>query len=177
VPGTRRHAITLDLRQRALVSRDSLGELRPLVVGGAGLFAPLYERRAPDLDPPALPASPLPERLRFSEPLRGFEDHELPATGAAIAEVSWRYPLIIDAGWASTLGFLGAVLLRQLDLELFASAARVRAGVATDHYAAGASATASVYLWRFPLLLRYQAARRFTADSAWAHTVGLALGL
>jgi hypothetical protein len=178
IPWTRRHRLTLDVRQRALLQQDPVRGFRPLVVGGAGLFAPLYERRTPDLEPPGLPSSLLPERLRFLEPFRGFEDLELPATGAAIAELSWRYPLIADTGWATSLYYFPAVLVRELALELFGSAARVVTPVTyTDHYAAGGAMTLAIYLWRAPLLLRYQLARRFTDDEAWSQQVGIALGL
>jgi hypothetical protein len=175
IPWTRRHALTLGLRHRALLWRDWGGRFHPLLVGG-GPFAALLQR------PASLPPLPdeglLPERLRFVEPLRGFEDLELPASGVAIAELSWRYPLIIDRGMATSLYYFPAILLRELDLELFGTAARRMASEGSaDHLATGAAITLSIYFWRAPILLRYQVARRFTDDDAVTHQIGIALGL
>lgn len=185
VPATRRHALTLDVRQRWITLPDDGPAFTPLQLGGAGPFAALYARRAPDDAPPAPvdDESRFPYRLRFVEPLRGFEDWPIRAQGALVAEAAWSYPIPIDSGWATSLYFFPAFLLREIDLEVFGAGAIHRrppgeAGEPNAHHlAAGAALTVSLYLWRLPLLVQYQVARRFTDDEAVAHQLGLALGL
>lgn len=181
LPFTDRHTIDVSGRHRRLDSRDPTGESVPLEVGGAGPFASLYAHREPELEPPLLDDDLLPERLRFSEPLRGFEDWAIPAESAAIVDASWSYPLPIDAGWASTLYFFPGMMLREIDLELFGAAAYVDhargGGPSGTHAAVGAAVTVAIAIWRVPVLVQYQVAQRLTDDEALAHQVGIALGL
>jgi len=178
VPATHRHAITLTARHRRVTPRDPAPGFVPLEVGGAGPFGLLYQRRDPELDPPGTDDMFHPEQLQFVEPLRGFEDWTLPARAAALAELSWSYPIPIDAGWATSLYYLPASLLRTLDLQLFGSGALVappEGGRFAEHYAIGAALRLSMILFRAPLQLRYQVARRLTDDEAVSHQVGIAL--
>jgi hypothetical protein len=135
----------------------------------------LYQRRDPELNPPSTTDG---FRLAFTEPLRGFEDWELPARAAAIGELAWRYPIPIDAGWASTLYLFPASLLRTLELQLFGSGALVTppgGGPAGRHFAGGASLDLYLVFLRVPVLLRYQASRRLTDDEAVSQQVGAAI--
>ena len=78
-----------------------------------------------------------------------------------------------------------AILLREVDVELWGSAAVIEpaddmsggAAADTHHLVAGAALTLSVYLWRAPLLIQYQVGRRFTDDEAISQQVGLGIGL
>jgi hypothetical protein len=181
IPTTRRHAVTARLRHRRIDARGDPGELTPLEVGGEGPFVAVYTRRTPDDDePPLVRDEPFPERLRFVEPLRGFEDWPLPARAASIAEASWRYPVPIDHGWATSLLVMPAILVRELAFELFGSAALIAApggDALARHAAAGGALSLSISLWRAPLLVRYQVARRLTDDEGIAQQVGIAVGL
>ena len=117
LPLSRRHTLRLHL-----VGRDLFG-LPPgprwLQVGG-GLSA---LRRSPDLPvPPEVTIASLPG-ITFIEPLRGYEDYPIATDRIFIAEATYRYPLIIDRGTASTLWLLPSSFLRQIDFELFGSAA------------------------------------------------------
>jgi len=182
VIGTRRHVLSLDLRQRYLLTADTIPGLAPLEVSG-GPFAILYSRRRPDIDiPDATEDLFFPERLRFTEPLRGFEELTFRAQGLGVAEASWTYPLIADYGAATSLYYFPSFFVRQVDLELFGVAAVIvppdgDGGASTRHYAAGGAITMSFYFWRIPFLVQYQVARRFTDDELLTQQIGLAIGL
>lgn len=154
-----------------------------LELGGGGAFAPLYDavHQGDPLDaPPSLDAALLPDHLRFTEAVRGFEDLSLPASRVAMLEVSLRAPLIIDAGWIAPLWVLPPVLVREVQLEVFATGGTITsrsAEVDGDHRAIGASVTLALALWRAPVLVRWQLARRLTYDDALVSFVGLGVGL
>ena len=118
----------------------------------------------------------LPPSARFVEPLRGFEDHAFAVDRIAIAEATYRLPFIIDYGWASTLGLLPSLFVRQIDLDLFGvAAAEGRSGA--RHTAAGGALTLRCAIWVVPIAVQYQLARRFTDDQALVHLVVLGLVL
>jgi hypothetical protein len=149
-----------------------------LQIGGVGPFLPLYER-AIDADPPGYGADRfLPERVRFVELLRGFEDHAIGADRVVIGDLTYRYPIIIDHGFASTLWLFPSLFFRQLDLELFAAAALDDIDDLDQrlHAATGGSLALQLASWRLPLTLRYQVARRLTDDRAVVQELGLGLG-
>ncbi len=182
VPRTRRHALDLELRHRLVDVRDPVPGLTPLEVGGAGPYASIWEQAAPDRRPPALVEDAFLPRLRFVEPLRGFEDWPMPASGAAIAEATWRYPIPIDRGWATSFRIMPPILFRDVELELFGVAAAVAppayTGRAIHHHLAGGAALGlSMILWRLPLVIRYQLARRATDDQALTQQVGIGFAL
>ncbi|MES1157770.1 MAG: hypothetical protein ABUL67_01600, partial [Haliangium ochraceum] len=169
LPLSRRHTLTLDLRGRALAGLPD-GQ-RWLQVGG-GVTA-LARGGATSPVPRQVKIDPLPD-LRFDEPLRGYEDYPIATDRTFIAELSYRYPLIVDRGSASTLWILPSGFVRQLDLELFGSGASdARAGGA--HAAAGAALTLQLALWRIPFGVRYQLARRITDDHALAQILSIAV--
>ena len=119
LPLYRRHLLTLDARARDLAGAPA-GE-RVLRVGRL-LLAPLArgaDRPETDCRRLSVPAA----GAVFVEPLRGFEDYPFAVDRIAIGSATYRLPFIIDHGWASTLGLLPALFIRQLNLDLFAVAA------------------------------------------------------
>jgi hypothetical protein len=178
LPLSRRHALALSLRGRQLAGAGGQSLLQ---VGGVGLFAPLYEHEI-DAEPPGYDASDiLPERVRFLEPLRGFEDYAIGVDRVAIGDLTYRHPIIIDEGFASTLWLFPSLFVRQLDFELFASAALDDIPDLNDleqrlHAAAGGSLSLRLAVWILPFSLRYQIAQRLTDDEALVQEIGLGLG-
>lgn len=170
LPFGTRHTLSIFARGRALLARD---DSHLLQLGGDAGIATLWDRS----NKPATTYddTPFPPNLRFIEPLRGYEDYAVATDRTALADLAWRYPLIIDRGVASTLWLLPSSFLRQLDLELFAAAAIDRA--VDLHAAIGATLTANFTLIRIPLTLGYQLARRLRDDRALTQLVGLSLPL
>ncbi|HEU4729104.1 MAG TPA: WD40 repeat domain-containing protein [Kofleriaceae bacterium] len=172
LPLGRRHVLAARLRGRALIARDDTGLLQ---LGGESGLAELWHGSSVTGAPPSFDTDRFPPNLRFIEVLRGYEDHAIATDRAAIADLWWRYPLIIDRGTAATFGFLPASFLRQIDLELFAAGAIDRAQEL--HAAAGAAVTAQFTLLRIPLRVSYQLARRLRDDEALTQLVGAGVGL
>jgi hypothetical protein len=174
VPGTRRHRVSLALRGRALLgSPEGSGELQ---LGGADVFAPLWTHPEENDAPDGPDLDHLPEHIGFFEPLRGFEDYPLALERVAVATLTWRWPLRIDEGWATTLYLFPSLFVRELGFELFAAGAWDLGVGDEPHAAAGASLSLETVFWRAPLALRYQIARRLTDDEGLVHTVGLGVG-
>jgi hypothetical protein len=157
LPFTRRHILHATVRGRAI--EDTAEPW--LQLGGwadpGTLWSEPYDLRSEPYETDGVPAS-----VRFAEPLRGFEDSAEFARRAAIVDLSWTYPLIIDRG-ITNLFFFPATFVSQLDLELFASGVfkDPRVADADRRYAAGTALTAHFALFRVPLLLRYQLAWRY----------------
>jgi hypothetical protein len=169
LPLSRRHTLTLQARGRAL---PGVPDEEPLLQVGGNLVDALWRRpdagEIPDLTSPLLPPG-----LRFFESLRGFEDYPFLTSHVFIGDATYRYPLIIDWGSASTFGLLPAFFLRQLDLQLFGALAAT--GEGERHLSVGASLTIQLALWVVPLAPRYQLARRLTDDQALVHLVTVAV--
>jgi hypothetical protein len=170
-PALRRHIISVALRGHAVLDADT-----PLIaVGGEGALPALWSS-TPDEDVPELGVGDgiLPGQRRFAELLRGFEDFPLAAERVALADLTWRYPLRLDAGVPS-LGFLPSTFLRELEFELFAGAAYLQPGATIEerrHAAAGAAITLHLAFFRVPLAIQYQVSRRITDDRGVLHLVG-----
>jgi hypothetical protein len=172
LPLGRRHVMFAELRGRALVAHD---DTRLLQLGGDSGLAELWSGRSVSAEPPAFDSARFPPNLRFVEALRGYEDYAITTDRAAIADVWWRYPVIVDRGSAATFGFLPASFVRELDVELFAAGAIDRR---TDlHAAVGGALSLRFSLLRFPLLVSYQLARRLRDDDALTQLLGLAFEL
>jgi hypothetical protein len=92
-----------------------------------------------------------------------------------IGDGTYRYPFIIDRGWASTLWVLPALFISEIDLELFGAAAREPVAASPNHLAAGGALTLRTWLWVAPLNFQYQLARRLSDDHALTHLFTLAL--
>lgn len=176
LPISPRHTLSLTLRGRYLAGLPRGAEL--LQVGGGGAFASLY-RYAEQPEGPGFPdPGVLPPEIEFFEPLRGFEDFAFATERIAIGELTYRYPLLINRGFASTAWLFPSWFFRQIDLELFAVAASDTTTDLSDrgHAAAGGALVLSTVVWRAPLLVRYQLAQRLTDDEALVHTIGLGAG-
>ncbi len=114
--------------------------------------------------------------LAFSEALRGYEDYAVRATEVAIAGARYRYPLIIDHGWASTLYLLPSLFLRQVDLEAFGQVAALdNPGVPLLRSAGGAVAFRTTIGQVASITLYYQLAARFDEHLSPLHLFGFAL--
>ena len=169
LPLSRRHTLSLDLRGRALTGLPD-GQ-RWLQVGG-GTTA-LARRGATEPVPREVSVDALPD-LRFTEPLRGYEDFPIATDRVFIAQLTYRYPLIVDRGTLSSLWILPSSFLRQIDLELFASGASDGRSDA-PHAAGGGAVTFELALWRVPFSVRYQIARRVEDDHALAQILAVAV--
>jgi hypothetical protein len=173
LPIGRRHTLTVRLRGRALLAHD---ETNLLQLGGfSGLDADLASSRSTSAEPPAFDDSRFPPNQRFSELLWGYEDYAISTNRAAIASLWWRYPLIIDAGFASTFGFLPPTFFRQLDFALFATGAIDERH--DTHAAGGLRLSFHLSLLRTPLQVTYELARRVRDDDAVIQLLGLVLAL
>ena len=170
LPFGRRHTLRLLLRGRALVSPFETGLLQ---LGGDSGLAELYSHSSVS-STPGFDDSRFPPGLRFVEPLRGYEDYAITTDRAGIADVSWRYPIIIDRGVATTLRILPASFLEEFDLELFANAALDKAG--SGHGAIGGAIDMHFQFLRIPFVLTYQLARRLHDDNALTSLVVLGPG-
>jgi hypothetical protein len=163
LPLSRRHTLTLIGVARALDLGDHTSPIVPYLRVG-GLPSSLLWRH-PGPGPVGL--AELPDTVSFRVPLRGFEDHAIPTERVALAEAAYRYPFIIDLGSASTFGVLPSFFVRELDLELFASAAVTEQTfrfTELHHAAEGASLTVSTVFGAWPVTLGYQISRRLTDD-------------
>jgi hypothetical protein len=170
LPLSHRHRLVLDLRGRDLFGLPP--GARWLQVGG-GISA-LAITRHPDTPVPAeVKIDGLPG-ITFVEPLRGYEDYPIATDRIFIAEADYRYPLIIDRGTASTLWLLPSSFLRQIDLELFGSAATDAHG-GPGHVAGGTAATLEMAIGEAQLNLIYQIARRVEDDRALVQIVALSV--
>jgi hypothetical protein len=172
LPFGRRHTLTARIRGRAIVADDDTGLLQ---LGGFDSSSILAQGRSTSSDPPEFDDRRFPPALRFAEYLWGYEDYAITTDRAAIASLWWRYPIILDFGWSSTLGFLPATFVRQLDVSAFATGAIDRRG--DHHAAAGVELELSLALMRVPLTLRYQVAKRVRDDDALTQLLALAFNL
>ncbi len=171
LPFSNRHRLRINGRARSLLGTpDNVNLLR---VGGIQPAAVLADNTRRHLE---LLSDVLPNGFGFSENLRGYEDYGFATNQLFAAEADYRYPFIIDAGTASTLGILPSIFLRQLNFELFANAATFDLD-GKYHSAVGASIDLQVLFWLLPFEIRYQAAKRLVDDNALVHTLTLGIGL
>jgi hypothetical protein len=139
-----------------------------LRIGGVSSGTALYPSQDPTI--PRGPGVFLPGTL--VEGLRGFDDFALRATAAALGQLRYRYSFIIDKGFMSLLYLFPSIFFRQVDVELFGSAALTN-GTATWARAAGGSVIFRALLGgAIPVSLSYQFAYRFDFGLPPLHTVG-----
>ena len=170
LPLSDRHRLRMSARGRSLPGAPADEPL--MRVGGFTDFNPLLVSR--DRDPTPSPQQALPLGFLFVEPLRGYEDAGMVANQIAIADIDYRYPLIVDRGTASTLRVFPSVFLREFDIQLFASGATRLDG--DIHAAAGASVDIAFAVWRIPFRLRNQVAHRLVDDRRVVFTLSLGAG-
>lgn len=168
LPFGRRHILSAKLRGRALVARDDTNLLQ---LGGDSGIGELWSRRSTHDDAPDFDTARFPPNLRFIEDLRGYEDYAITTDRAGLAELAWRYPLIIDRGTAATLRVLPALFISELDLELFGAGAIDRRR--DLHMATGAAVSLRIFVWQSTLLFVYQIARRVRDDDALTQRLSL----
>lgn len=170
VPGLLRHSLRVSLTGRAVVG----GAPKLLELGGNYLGLYQWQDRPQTSDNPGkfffLP------NVAFQEALRGYEDHTVYASRAALFNAVYRYPFIIEYGWASTLYLLPSLFVRQLDVELFAAAARTDVLARPWHRDVGGAVFLRTTLGQvLPLSLFYQFSQRFDDGLGGLHVFGLAL--
>lgn len=171
LPFSNLHRLRINGRARTLLGTpDDVNLLR---VGGIQPAAVLADNTLRRLE---ILSDILPNGFGFSESLRGYEDYGFATNQLLAAEIDYRYPFIIDAGTASTLWILPAIFLRQINFELFATAATFGLNE-KNHAALGASLNLQVLFWMLPFELRYQTAKRLVDDNALVHTLTLGIGL
>jgi len=159
LPLSARHTFRLAGRLRRLLGTP----IDLLQVGGSGgMVGRSATLEVPEIDPRDL----LPPSLQLSEPLRGFEDLGVFARGVGVVDATYRYPIIVDWGSASSLWLLPAFFLRQIDLEVFGMAASLLDG-SRPLASTGASASLRFSFYRTPLSIGAQIARRLTYDERW----------
>lgn len=171
LPFSNLHRLRVNARARALLGTPADTNL--LRVGGTQSAAMLFSSTEQSAEPLS---DILPRNFEFSESLRGYEDYGFATHQLFAAEVDYRYPFVIDAATASTFGVFPSFLLRQINFELFATAATFGFDEAY-HAAAGASLDLQWQIWLLPFDLRYQLAQRLTDDEALVHTITLGVGL
>jgi hypothetical protein len=165
LPGTGKDNLHLSLAGRALPGApDGL-----LEVGGTTAGSPLYQSEKST-------GSGLPRHVQagtaFTEYLRGYEDVTLHATNVVLGNATYRYRLIIDYGWASTLYLLPSLFINELEVEGFGAWART--DLRANHRAAGGSVKLKTTFGQLiPLGLYYQVAYRFDDGLNPLHLVGL----
>jgi hypothetical protein len=126
-------------------------------------------------DPLERPTTPRQYDLgvAFAEYLRGYEDLSIRARHVVIGNALYRYRLIIDHGWASTLYLLPSLFVSQLEVEGFGSWARTDARDTLR--AAGGAVRLNLTIGSLvPVGLYYQYAHRFDRDLEPLHLFGVA---
>ncbi len=176
LPLSHRHTFQVSLRGRRLYGFDRDASF--LVVGGSSAFSELWKKS--DKEEPDEARLPWPSPLlEFQEPVRGFEDLAFTTDRIAIADLTYKYPLILDYGFASFAYLLPSLHFRQINLELFASGATDSFASFEDHrhLAIGTSVALSMTMWLVPMQWQYQLAQRFTDDDALVHSMRLGFAL
>jgi hypothetical protein len=142
-----------------------------LEVGGLAAGNTLY--RSQDPESPTTPRQ-FQVGVSFAEYLRGYEDLTLRARHALIGNARYRYRVIIDYGWASTLYLLPSLFITQFEVDGFGAWART--DFRFHHRVVGGSARLNLTLGQLlPLGIYYQYAYRFDLPERLRdlHLVGL----
>jgi hypothetical protein len=164
LPLLRRHTLALAGRWRGLLGAPAGRDL--LQVGGGGTdLLPSADEESPIDDGRA---SVLPPGVRLFETLRGFEDRAQFGRRVLIGDATYTYPFIIDWGTASTLKLLPAVFVRQINLDVFFTAASFLESGREEALATGASLELATNLWLVPVSFELQGTRRLSLDEEYA---------
>jgi hypothetical protein len=186
-PLSRRHSLRLSATGRILINSQAHNLL---TIGGLAasttLFSEGVEQPLPGQTSQASSYAPtLAPGTPFRQALVGYEDMDTPGMGVAILSALYRYPLIVDYGWASLFYLLPSFFVRQLELQLFGDAAWItpngdflaHAPLTLRRAAGGAVFLRMTLEGTVALSLFYRFARRFDSreDEALLHLFGLAL--
>lgn len=167
LPFSRRHSFVVSVLGRALPGAPE-GALR---VGGVSRGTALWLSQGRTGSPGPnvfLPGS-------FVEAVRGYDDFSVRATATGVAQARYRYSFIIDKGFSHTAWLFPSSYFRQVDVELFGSAAVTNNPGATWARAAGAAlAVRALFGGAFPVSLSYQFAWRFDYGLPPLHVVAFA---
>ncbi len=166
LPGLKRQSLVLNLN-----ARDVSGPGGALQVGGipSGIDLATFG----DTSGPPGYGGQLPRRFTLS--VRGYEDYGVPANRAMVAGARWRYPFVIDRGTASILYLFPSLFFRQVELELFGSAALIDSRVHTWLRAVGGALYLRLAIaGSAPVSFYYRLAARFDEHLPPLHAIGLA---
>jgi len=112
--------------------------------------------------------------IAFSEYVRGYEDITIRAKNVLIGGATYKYRLVIDHGWASTLWLLPSLFIRNAEMDLFATLART--DNRDNHGAFGAAMSLQFTIGQaVPFSLFYQFARRYDDGLGDLHLFGVGL--
>jgi hypothetical protein len=166
LPFSTRHSFGVSLVGRALPGAPP----ETLRIGGTSRGSPFF--LFPGREVGAGPKIFLPGP--FLEAVRGYDDFAVRATAAALATARYRYAFIIDKGFASTFYILPSIFFRQVDVELFASAALTdNAGAQWARAAGAAVLLKTLFASLVGVSLYYQFAYRFDFGLTPLHVVGV----
>lgn len=164
LPLSRRHTLKLGGRWRALLGAPEGQDL--LQIGGSGTDVVPSAGDESALDDAR--SGVLPPGVRFFEGLRGFEDRVQFGRRVLAGDATYTYPFIIDWGSASTLKLLPALFVRQINLDLFFTAATLLEPGREEALATGASLELETSLWLVPISFELQGTRRLSLDEEFA---------
>jgi hypothetical protein len=166
LPFSTRHSLVLGLSGRVLAGAPA----QTLLIGGDARN--LFVVNDGQSTPPSGPSTPLPER--FTAAVRGYEDFGLRGNGVAIASARYRYAFVIDRGFASLLFLLPSLFFRQVDVEVFGTAAVTDVPERRWLRAVGVlGALKVVVAGLIPMGLSYQLSLRFDERLPPMHAFGL----
>jgi hypothetical protein len=110
----------------------------------------------------------------FSVGVRGYEDHSVRANHAVVFAARYRYPFIIDRGFASLVYVFPSLFFRQVDIDLWGVAAMTDNEAHPWLRAAGAQVSVRLaFGGALGVSFYYQFAGRFDEHLGPRHSVGL----
>lgn len=155
LPFSTRHSFVLSFAGRTVEGAPD----GALLVGGLGRGGYTLFSNGDTYSNVPGPNVPLPRR--FAMGVRGYEDFGVRTSRALTAQAVYRYPFIIDAGWASILWVLPSFFVRQIDVEAFGAAALIEGPQNWLRSAGAAISLRTVLGGSFGLSLFYRFAYRF----------------
>lgn len=166
LPVLKRHSFTFGVDVRSIFGAPD-GALQ---VGGVARGTDLLSvnRTASGEDAPDVPMP-----ATFAIGVRGYEDYGIRANKAGVGVARYRYPVIIDRGFASIFYVLPSLFFRQVDADLFGSAAITDAPLHPWLRAVGASVSLRLLLGgALPLSIYYRWAWRLDERLKALHSIG-----
>lgn len=166
LPLLKRHSLILVVDGRSLEGAPD-GALQ---VGGVGSGFNVFTFNARE-GTGVGPDIPLPHS--FVLPVRGYEDYAVRANKAIAGVARYRYPFVIDRGFASIFYVLPSLFFRQVDLDVFGAAALTNSARHPWLRAVGASVSLRTLLaGAVPISIYYRFAWRLDEGLLPLHSVG-----